>query len=94
MHLPVDIEYLTARAARQQVPLPSFMTLKSATMKKKRASGVQVDNHTKRFRNGRQRSLFLLDQDVEEDDEQDDQQDDEGENVQSPDGAGESDWDS
>jgi hypothetical protein len=53
-----------------------------------------VDNHTKRFRNGRQRSLFLLDQDVENDNEQDDQQDDEGEDVQSPDGAGESDWDS
>ena len=83
------LEYLTARAARQQVPLPSFMTLKSATVKKKRASGAQVDNHTKRFRNGRQRFLFLLDQDAEEDNEQDDQQDDEGEDVQSPDGAGE-----
>jgi hypothetical protein len=75
------LEYLTARAARQQVPLPSFMTLKSAMVKKKRVSGVQVDNHTKRFRNGRQRSLFLLDQDAEaeEDNEQDDQQNDEGE---------------
>ncbi len=67
------LEYLTSRAARQQVPLPSFMTLKSATVKNKRASGVQKDNHTKRFRNGRQRSLFLLDQDAEESDEQDDQ---------------------
>ncbi len=64
------LEYLTARAARQQVPLPSFMALKSATVKKKRASGAQVDNHTKRFRKGRQRSLLLLDQDAEEDDEQ------------------------
>ncbi len=88
------LEYLAARAARQQVPLPSFMTLKSATVKKKRESGVRKDNHTKRFRSGRQRSLFLLDQDVEEDDEQDDQQDDEGANVQNSDGAGESDWDS
>jgi hypothetical protein len=88
------LEYLASRAARQQVPLPSFMTLKSATVKKKRTSGAQVDNHTKRFRKGRQRSLFLLDQDAEEDDEQDDLQDDNGEDVQDPDGAGESDWDS
>ncbi len=88
------LEYLTARAARQQVALISFMTLKSATVKKKREAGVRKDNHTKRFRNGRQWSLFLLDQDVEEDDEQEDQQDDEGANVQSSDGAGESDWDS
>ena len=87
------LEYLTARAARQQVPLPSFMTLKSATEKKKRASGVQEGNHTKRFRNGRKRSLFLLDQDVEEDDEQFDQQEDEGEDVQSPEGTGELEWD-
>ncbi len=89
------LEYLTSRAARQQVPLPSFiMTLKPATVKKKRASGAQVDNHTKRFRKGRQRSLFLLDQDAEEDDEQDELQDDDGEDVQDPDDAGESDWDS
>ncbi len=88
------LEYLTSRAARQQVPLPSFMTLKSATVKKKRTSGAQVDSHTKCFRKGRQRSLFLLDQDAEEDDEQDDLQDDNGEDVQDPDGGGESDWDS
>ncbi len=88
------LEYLTSRATRQQVPLPSFMTLKSVTVKKKRASDAQVDNHTKRFRKGRQRPLFLLDQDAEEDDEQDDLQDDDGEDVQDPDGAGESDWDS
>ncbi len=84
------LEYLTSRAARQQVPLPPFMTLKSATVKKKRESGVHKDNHTNRFRNGRQRSLYLLDQDAEKDDEQYDQQDDEGEDVQSPEGAGES----
>ncbi len=88
------LEYLTSRAARQQVPLPSFMTLKSATVKKKRESGAQVDNHIKRFRKGRQRPLFLLDQDAEEDDEQNDLQDDDGEDPQDPDGAGESDWDS
>ncbi len=76
------------------MPLPSFMTLKSATVKKKRASDAQVDNHTKRFRKGRHRPLFLLDQDAEEDDDQDDLQDDDGEDVQDPDGAGESDWDS
>ncbi len=76
------------------MPLPSFMTLKSATVKKKRESGVHKDSHTKRFRNGRQRSLFLLDREAEEDDEQGNQQDDEGEDVQSLDGAGESDWDS
>jgi hypothetical protein len=29
------MEYLTSRATRQQVPLPSFMTLKSAMVKKK-----------------------------------------------------------
>jgi hypothetical protein len=88
------LEYLTSRATRQQVPLPSFMTLKSATVKKKRASGAQVDNHTKRSRKGRQRPLFLLDQDAEEDDDQDDLQDDDGEDFQDSDGAGKSDWDS
>jgi hypothetical protein len=69
------LEYLTSRATRQQVPLPSFMTLKSTTVKKKRASDAQVDNHAKRFRKGRQRSLFLLDQDAEEEDDQEDLQD-------------------
>jgi hypothetical protein len=88
------LEHLTSRATRQQVSLSSFMTLKSATVKKKRASGAQVDNHTKRFQKGRQRPLFLLDQDAEEDVEQDDLQDDDGEDLQDPDGAGESDWDS
>ncbi len=76
------------------MPLPSFMLLKSATAKKKRSSDVQVDNHTKRFRKGRQRSLYLLDQDAEENEEQDDQQDDDWEDDQDPDVAGESDWDS
>ncbi len=70
------------------------MTLKSATVKKKREPGMQKDNHTKRFRNGRQRSLFLLDQGVGEDDEQDDIQVDDVEDFQDPDGAGESDWNS
>jgi hypothetical protein len=87
------LEYLTSRAARQQVPLPSFMTLKSVTVKK-RASGAQIDNRTKRFRKGRQRSLFLLDHDAEKDVEQDNLQDDDGEDVQDSDGAGQSDWDS
>ncbi len=65
------LEYLTSRATRQQVPLLSFMNLKCATVKKKRASDALVDNHTKRFRKGRQHPLFLLDQNAEEDDEQD-----------------------
>ena len=69
------LEYLTSRSATQQVPLPAFMLLKSTAVKKKRASDAQADNHTKRFRKGRQRPLFLLDQDAEENDEQDDQQD-------------------
>ncbi len=73
--------------------LSSFMTLKSATVKKKRVSDAQVDSHTKRFRKVRQRPLFLLEQDAEEDDEQDDLHDDDGEDVQDPEGAGESDWD-
>ena len=55
---------------------------------------MQADNHKKRFRKGRQRPLFLLDQDAEEDDEQDDLQEDDSEDVQDPDGAGEADWDS
>ena len=70
------------------------MTLKSVTAKKKRESVAHKDKHTKRFRNGRQRSLFLLDQDAEEDDEQDEQQDDEGEDVHYPDGTGEAEWNS
>ncbi len=69
------LEYLTSRATTQQVPLPSFMLLKSTAVKKKRVSDAQVDNHTKRFRKGKQRPLFLLDQDAEGNDEQDNQQD-------------------
>jgi hypothetical protein len=88
------LEYLTSRATRQQVPLPSFMLAKSAEVKKKRSSDVRMDNQTKRFRKGRQRPLFLLDQDADENDEQDDQQDDDEEDHQDPDGAGESVWDS
>jgi hypothetical protein len=70
------------------------MTLKSATVKMKRVSDAQADNPTKRFRKGRQRPLFLLDQDAEEDDEQDDLQENDSEDVQDPDDAGESDWNS
>ncbi len=88
------LEYLTSRAARQQVPLPSFMTLKSAMVKKKRVSDAQVDNHAKRFRKGRQRSIFLLDQDAEEEDDQEDLQDYDAEDAQDSIDAGESDWDS
>ncbi len=67
--LILELEYLTSRATRQQVPLPSFMASKSEMIKKKRVSDAQVDNHKKRFRKGRQLPLFLLDQDAEEDDE-------------------------
>jgi hypothetical protein len=71
------------------------MLLKSTAVKKKRASAdAQVDNHTKRFRKGRQRPLFLLDQDVEKNDEQDDQQDVDDQDAQDPDAVGDSDWDS
>ncbi len=70
------------------------MTLRSVTAKKKRESVAQKDKHTKRFRNGRQRSIFLLNQDAEEDDEQYDQQDDEGEDVHNPDSTDESEWNS
>ncbi len=72
------------------MPLPSFMLLKSAVVKKKQSSEVQVDDRTKRFRKGRQRPFFLLDQDAEEQDEQDDQQDDDVEEAQDMDVAGES----
>ncbi len=64
------LEYLTSRSTTQQVPLPAFMMAKSA-VKKKRASDAQAVNHTKRFRKGRQRPLFLLDQDADGNDEQD-----------------------
>jgi hypothetical protein len=70
------------------------MLLKSTVVKKKQASDAQVDNHTKRFRKGRQRPLFLLDQDAEEEDDQDDRQDYDAEDAQDPENAGESDWDS
>jgi hypothetical protein len=88
------LEYLTSRATRQQLPLPSFMLSKSAAVKKKNLTDLLVDNHTKRFRKGRQRPLYLLDQDAEENDEHDDQQDYDGEEDQDPDVAGESDLDS
>ena len=79
------LEYLTSRSEMQQVPLPAFMLLKSTAVKKKRASDAQADNHTKRFRKGRQRPLFLVDQDAEENDEQDDQQDEDEQEAQDPD---------
>ncbi len=88
------LEYLTSRSATQQVPLPSFMLLKSTAVKKKRTSEAQVDNHTKRFRKGRQRPLFLLDSDAEENDEQEDQQDDGEQDAQDPDAVDDSNWDS
>jgi hypothetical protein len=88
------LEYLTSRATRQQVPLPAFMTLKSASVKKKRTSDAQVDSHSKRFWKGRQRPLFLLDQDEEDGGDQEELPEDDGEDVQDFDGAAESDWDS
>ena len=88
------LEYLTSRATRQQVPLPSFMTAKSTAVKKKRAPDAQVDKHTKRFRKGKQRPLFLLDQGAEEDDDQQDLQDEDVADDHDPDYAGEADWDS
>ncbi len=53
-----------------------------------------MDNRTKRFRKGRQRPLFLLDQDAEEKDDQDDLQDYGAEDAHDPENTGESDWDS
>ena len=70
------------------------MTLKSSTAKKRRESSAHNDKHLKRFRKGKQRPLFLLDQDTEEDDEQYDQQDDEGEDDRNTDVTGETEWDS
>jgi hypothetical protein len=53
-----------------------------------------VDSHSKRFRKGRQRALFLLDQDAEDDGDQDKLLDDDGDDAQDPDRTAESDWDS
>jgi hypothetical protein len=88
------LEYLTSRSTTQQVPLPALMLQKSTAGKKKRASDAQADNHTKRFRKGRQRPLFLLDQDAEENDEQDDQQDEDEQDAQDPDAVDDSNWES
>jgi hypothetical protein len=60
------LDYLSSRATRQQVPLLSFIQSKLAAVKKKRSSDEVVDHHTKRFRKGKQRHLYLMDQDSEE----------------------------
>ncbi len=85
--------YLTSRATRQQVPLPSFITSKPVAMKKKRSSDDAASRHTKRFRKGKQRPIYLLDQESEEDAEND-QQDADWEEDQDAGAAAESDWDS
>jgi hypothetical protein len=86
------LEYLTSRSATQQVPLPDFMSSKSTVVKKKRVSEGRTDSHSKRFRKGRQRPLFLLDQDAEEGEEEDDQQDEDEQDAQDADAAEDEDW--
>ena len=76
------------------MPLPAFVLLKSTAVKKKRATDAQADSHTKRFRKGRQRPLFLLDHDAEDNDEQDDQQDEDEQDAQDPDAVDDSNWES
>ena len=55
---------------------------------------MDVRTDTKCFRKGRQRSLFLLDQDAEEGDEQDDQQDEDEQGAQDPDAGEDETWES
>jgi hypothetical protein len=86
------LEYLTSRSATQQVPLPAFMSSKSTALRKKRIPDGRADSNTKRFRTGRQRSLFLLDQDAEEGDDEDDQHDEVEQNVQDPDAGEDDNW--
>ncbi len=46
------LEYLTSRATRQQVPLPSFMMLKPSTDRKKRSTEEKAGRLVKRFNRG------------------------------------------
>ncbi len=70
------------------------MSSKSAVVKKKRVSDERTDSHMKRFRKGRQRPLFLLDQDAEEGDGQDDQQDEDEQDAHDPDAGEDDNWES
>jgi hypothetical protein len=68
------LEYLTSRAARQQVPLPSFIQSKSPTLKKKRSTEKTANWLSKRFNRGSQRSLYHMEQDPEDAEDHGDQQ--------------------
>ena len=87
------LEYLTSRAVRQQVSLPSFILFKSFTLKKKRSSEESANRLSKRFNKGSPRQLYHMELDPNGVDDQDEHQDDNWDDGHEPSGECESDWD-
>jgi hypothetical protein len=64
------LEYLTSRAFKQDIPAPSFATVKPASGKSKRSADDGSKRPLKRFQGGRQRQQYTMEQDLwNEDDE-------------------------
>jgi hypothetical protein len=69
------LEYLVSRAAKQGVSVPAFVANKPPSVKKRRTPEDEPTRGVKRFRPGRSRPLYSMDQDTWEDEGYEEDQD-------------------
>jgi hypothetical protein len=87
------LEYLVSRASKQGVSVPAFGTDKSLSTKKKRTSDEGPKRDMKRFKSGRARPVYSMEQDSWEDDNYEERQDANWEEDEAEDDDGSSSWD-
>jgi hypothetical protein len=87
------LEYLVSRAAKQGVAAPAFVTNKSPSAKKRRAPEDVLKRGTKRFKAGRSRPTYSMDQDTWDDEGHEDANDAGWEEDEGADDEGSSTWD-
>ena len=61
------MEYLVSRAAKQGVSAPAFVTNKSPSVKKRRTPEDEMKRGAKRFKAGRSRPTYSMEQDTWDD---------------------------
>jgi hypothetical protein len=69
------VEYLVSRAAKQGVSVPTFVTNKSPSIKKRRTLEDGPKRRVKRFKSDRSRPVYSMDQDTWEDEGYEEDQD-------------------
>ncbi len=87
------MEYLVSRASKQGVSVPAFVTDKSPSTKKKRTPDEGLKRGVKRFKSGRARPMYSMEQDSWEDKDYEEHQDVDWEEDEDADDDGSFSWD-